>query len=348
MTLANTLVVSLICAFAIQCHAAEAPATELPSPTAQTSLPPLLPPVQDLPAWTLDSLNSAEWSDNLPEGQFPVYARLQVLLARKFSSPGAIDGRSGLNTTKALSAYQIMQGLSGNGKFDRQTWQALNQDNTTAAFIEYTLTARDIQQPYAKSIPNNYAEQAKMKGLYYTRITEMLAEKFHMDEIFLQQINPSAKFNQIGEKIIVANISNELPKDIYTLVAHKGTRQLFIFNAQNKIIAAFPATIGSDENPSPSGTHRIAVITFNPHYSYNPKNFIQADNFTSLLLPPGPNNPVGNIWIGLSRPSFGIHGTPNPALISKTASHGCIRLTNWDANNLSKIVRKGMTVRFLE
>lgn len=303
---------------------------------------------KEQPTWTLERLNSAEWSADLAQGQFPLYAKLQVLLSRNFSSSGAIDGRSGLNTTKAISAYQIMQGFSGDGQLDQDTWQRLTQNHTTPTFIEYSITRKDIQQPYAKSIPSNYAKQAKMKGLYYTRVTEMLAEKFHMDELFLQQINPHAQFDKIGEKIIVANISNTLPNGIHSIIAHKGTRQLFLFNQQNKMIAAFPATIGSDDNPSPSGTHRIAGITFNPQYSYNPKNFIQANNYTSLLLPAGPNNPVGNVWIGLSKPSFGIHGTPAPSLVSKTASHGCIRLTNWDATNLAKYVRTGMTVKFLE
>ena len=205
-----------------------------------------------------------------------------------------------------------------------------------------------MKGPYAQSIPVDYAEQSKMRGLYYTRVTEMLGEKFHMDELFLQKINSGATFNKVGEKIIVANVKNTLPKNIKMIIVHKGSKQLYLLDQQNKMIASFPATIGSEDNPSPSGTHVIGSIVPNPHYSYNPKNFIQGKNLKPLSLPPGPNNPVGNIWIGLSRPSFGIHGTPNPALISKTASHGCIRLTNWDANNLSKIVRKGMTVRFLE
>ena len=114
------------------------------------------------------------------------------------------------------------------------------------------------------------------------------------------------------------------------------------------MIAAFPATIGSSDTPSPKGTYQVKAIAPNPWYGYNPKNFVQGKNMKPLSLPPGPNNPVGNMWIALSKPSFGIHGTPNPSLISKTASHGCIRLTNWDANSLSKQVKKGVTVKFLE
>lgn len=298
--------------------------------------------------WSLDNLNKAEWSNDFEKGYFPVYAKLQVLLSRHYSSSGAIDGTLGLNTVKAISAFQIMKGLNGDGILNTNTWRLLNDNTTLPTFIEYTITAQDLKGPYAQSIPVDYAEQSKMRGLYYTRVTEMLGEKFHMDELFLQKINSGATFDKVGEKIIVANVQNTLPSNTKTIIAHKSSKQLYLFDQQNKMIASFPATIGSEDNPSPSGTHTISSIVPNPHYSYNPKNFIQGKNLKSLSLPPGPNNPVGNIWIGLSRPSFGIHGTPNPALISKTASHGCIRLTNWDANNLSKIVRKGMTVRFLE
>ena len=320
----------------------------------QKSLPPTTNNLNNLAllnqadTWSLDNLNKAEWSDNLEKGYLPVYAKLQVLLSRHYSSSGAIDGTWGLNTVKAISAFQIMKGLSGDGVLDANTWRLLNEVTTQPTFIEYTITAQDLKGPYVQSIPADYAEQSKMKGLYYTRVTEMLGEKFHMDELFLQKINSGASFNKVGEKIIVANVQNILPSNTKTIIAHKGSKQLYLLDQQNKMIASFPATIGSEDNPSPSGMHTISSIVSNPHYSYNPNNFIQGKNLKHLSLPPGPNNPVGSIWIGLSRPSFGIHGTPNPALISKTSSHGCIRLTNWDANNLSKIVRKGMTVKFLE
>lgn len=335
---------SSICIFSTYTLAAE-PQKSLPPTTNNLNNLALL---NQADTWSLDNLNKAEWSDNLEKGYLPVYAKLQVLLSRHYSSSGAIDGTWGLNTVKAISAFQIMKGLSGDGVLDANTWRLLNEVTTQPTFIEYTITAQDLKGPYVQSIPADYAEQSKMKGLYYTRVTEMLGEKFHMDELFLQKINSGASFNKVGEKIIVANVQNILPSNTKTIIAHKGSKQLYLLDQQNKMIASFPATIGSEDNPSPSGMHTISSIVSNPHYSYNPNNFIQGKNLKHLSLPPGPNNPVGSIWIGLSRPSFGIHGTPNPALISKTSSHGCIRLTNWDANNLSKIVRKGMTVKFLE
>lgn len=299
-------------------------------------------------AWTLDNLNNIQWYPNIGKGQFPVYARAQVMLNNNHASPGAIDGSSGKNTLKALASFQQMQGLPTTGELDQATWNALIATQNKPAFIEYSITEADLKGPYAKSIPSDYALQAKMPGLYYTRVTEMLGEKFHMDEAFLKQLNPKATFNKVGEKIIVTNIRNNLPENIHLIVAHKGAKQLYLFNDRNQMIGSFPATIGSSDTPSPTGTYKVVGATKNPYYSYSPSNFIQGKNLKPLTLPPGPNAPVGNVWIGLSKRSFGIHGTPNPSAISKTASHGCIRLTNWDANDLASKVKAGVTVKFIE
>ncbi|MDY6483468.1 L,D-transpeptidase family protein [Acinetobacter faecalis] len=300
-------------------------------------------------SWSLASLNNAQWSENIGRGQFPVYARAHVMLNNAHASPGAIDGSSGKNTLKAIASFQQMNGLKPTGTLTKETWDALiAKQGSKPAYVEYTITAADLKGPYAKSIPGDYALQAKMPGLYYTRVSEMLGEKFHMDENFLKKINPKATFNKVGEKIIVTSVRNQLPEDIHLIVAHKGAKQLYLFNSNNKMIASFPATIGSSDTPSPTGTYKVTGVAPNPWYSYSPSNFVQGKNLKPLSLPPGPNGPVGNIWIGLSKKSFGIHGTPNPSAISKTASHGCIRLTNWDANDLGKKVRSGVTVKFLE
>ncbi|NIE96815.1 L,D-transpeptidase [Acinetobacter sp. C26M] len=299
-------------------------------------------------SWTLDSMNNAEYPEALPKGQLPAYARAHVMLNNAHASPGAIDGSNGKNTLKAIASFQQMNGLTPTGQLTKETWDALVAKQTKPAYVEYTITDADLKGPYADSIPSDYALQAKMKGLYYTRVTEMLGEKFHMDENFLKKLNPTATFKKAGEKIIVANVRNDLPEDIHLIVAHKGARQLYLFNSRNQMIASFPATIGSTDTPSPTGTYKVVGVAKNPWYSYSPSNFVQGKNLKPLSLPPGPNAPVGNIWIGLSKKSFGIHGTPNPSLISKTASHGCIRLTNWDANDLGAKVRSGVTVKFLE
>ncbi|WHR58368.1 L,D-transpeptidase family protein [Acinetobacter haemolyticus] len=325
-----------------------APAREatLDTATTATKTPSQAP---EVPAsWTMDAINSAEWYEDMPRRQLPVYARAHVMLNNAHASPGAIDGSNGQNTLKAIASFQQMNGLTPTGQLTKETWDALVAKQTKPAYIEYTITEADLKGPYAESIPTDYALQAKMKGLYYTRVTEMLGEKFHMDERFLRQLNPRANFNKVGEKIVVANVRNDLPEDIHLIVAHKGAKQLYLFNSRNQMIASFPATIGSTSTPSPTGTYKVTGVAKNPWYSYSPSNFVQGKNLKPLSLPPGPNGPVGNIWIGLSKKSFGIHGTPNPSMISKNASHGCIRLTNWDANDLGNKVRAGVTVRFLE
>lgn len=299
-------------------------------------------------SWTLDNLNNATWTGDLGKGQFVEHAKIQVLLNRFHSSPGVIDGISGTNMIKAISAFQVMNNITASGEMNAQTWDALTQANNNDVFQTYTVTQQDIDGPYVSSIPSDYADQAKMKSLGYVRVTEMLAERFHMDENFLKKLNPEATFNKAGETLIVANPRQESATPVSLIIAHKGAKHVYAFDANNKMIAAFPATIGSTDTPSPKGTYQVKAIAPNPWYGYNPKNFVQGKNMKPLSLPPGPNNPVGNMWIALSKPSFGIHGTPNPSLISKTASHGCIRLTNWDANSLSKQVQKGVTVRFLE
>ena len=298
--------------------------------------------------WTLDNLNNATWSSDLGKGQFVEYAKIQVLLNRFHSSPGVIDGINGMNMIKAISSFQVMNNLTASGEMDAPTWTALTQATNNDVFQSYTITKQDIDGPYVSSIPSDYADQAKMKSLGYVRVTEMLAERFHMDENFLKQLNPEATFSKAGETLIVANPRQETTTPVSLIIAHKGAKHVYAFDANNKMIAAFPATIGSSDTPSPKGTYQVKAIAPNPWYGYNPKNFVQGKNMKPLSLPPGPNNPVGNMWIALSKPSFGIHGTPNPSLISKTASHGCIRLTNWDATTLSKQVQKGVTVKFLE
>lgn len=325
-----------------QADIGSAPTTAAPATTSASTAPAKA-------SWTLDGLNNASWYENIGKGQFPVYARAHVMLNNAHASPGAIDGTSGKNTLKALASFQQMNGIKPTGVLTQETWDALiARQGSKPAFVEYTITEDDLKGPYVKSIPGDYALQAKMKGLYYTSVTEMLGEKFHMDENFLKKLNPNANFNKAGQKLIVANVRNDLPEDIHLIVAHKGAKQLYLFNSRNQMIASFPASIGNTNTPSPTGTYKVTGVAPNPWYSYSPSNFIQGKNMKPLSLPPGPNGPVGNIWIGLSKKSFGIHGTPNPSMISKSYSHGCIRLTNWDANDLGRKVRSGVTVKFLE
>ncbi|MDO4222615.1 MAG: L,D-transpeptidase family protein [Acinetobacter sp.] len=298
--------------------------------------------------WTLEQINDATWSENIGTGQLPIFAKAQVMLNNAYAPAGAIDAASGQKTDKALRAFQVIYGLQKTGVLDQATWDKLvelNQNQPT--YVEYTITAEDVNKSqYVASIPADYGLKAKMKALAYTRVSEMLGEKFHMDETFLQRLNPHAKF-VAGEKIIVANVTNTLPEDITLIVAHKTAKQLYLFNSKNQMVGSFPATFGNDPKAL-VGEHTIVGVARNPWYSYSPSNFVQGNNLKPLSLPPGPNGPVGNIWIGLSKKSFGIHGTPDPSKISTNHSHGCIRLSNWDANNLGNYVQKGVSVRFVD
>jgi lipoprotein-anchoring transpeptidase ErfK/SrfK len=273
---------------------------------------------------------------------------LEVFLDRQGISPGAIDGRMGGNVTKAIYAYQQMTG------------QQLDPNNTDAILeelrnsggmpiVNYTITPADAAGPYVAEIPEDYAQKASLTSLAYTSTTEMLAEKFHMDEDYLKEINPGVDFTVPGSTIKVVDIGPPKTGEVARIIADKGRKQVFAYDAAGGLLAAYPASIGSTDTPSPSGTVTVERVAFNPGYTYNPKiNFKQGGNDKILDIPPGPNGPVGTVWMALSKPTYGIHGTPEPSKIGKSQSHGCVRLTNWDATELAKMVKPGVTVEFVE
>ncbi|BCH22765.1 L,D-transpeptidase family protein [Mesorhizobium sp. L-8-3] len=275
-------------------------------------------------------------------------AGLQVLLDRAGASPGVIDGRFGSNVDKAIVAYRALTGenlKSTDAEGIKRALAATGGD----PFTTYEITATDAAGPYVASVPNDYGEKAKLEQLSYTSVTEMLAERFHMDENYLKSLNPDANFNRPGTIIKVANVGANIAAPVARIVADKGRKQVRAYGADGKLVAAYPATIGSSDTPSPTGIHAVSRIAFNPEYTYNPKlNFKQGNNSRVLRIPPGPNGPVGSIWIALDKPTYGIHGTPDPSKIGKTESHGCVRLTNWDAQELAKIVKAGVPVEFVE
>jgi lipoprotein-anchoring transpeptidase ErfK/SrfK len=273
---------------------------------------------------------------------------LQVFLDRAGISPGAIDGHMGSNVTKAIYAYQEMTG------------ETLDPNNTDAILeqlrmsgglplVSYTITPADAAGPYVAQIPEDYAHKAALSSLSYTSTTEMLAERFHMDEGFLKEINPGVDFTVPGTIVKVVNPGEVKSGSVARIIADKGKKQIFAYDASGGLVAAYPASIGSTDTPSPSGTVTVERVAFNPGYTYNPKiNFQQGANDKILNIPPGPNGPVGTVWMALSKPTYGIHGTPEPSKIGRTQSHGCIRLTNWDATELAKMVKPGVTVEFVD
>ena len=274
-------------------------------------------------------------------------AALQVLLDRRGASPGVIDGRFGSNVDKALVMYREITGenlKSTDAEGIKKALAATGGD----PFTTYEITATDAAGPYVASVPADYGEKAKLEKLSYTSVAEMLAERFHMDEKYLIALNPGVNFDRPGTIVKVANSNAELKYEVGRIVADKARKQLRIYDTHNRLVASYPATIGSENTPSPVGTHTVERVAMNPEYTYNPKiNFKQGNNDRVLKIPPGPNGPVGSVWIALSKPTYGIHGTPDPEKIGKTYSNGCIRLTNWDAEELAKRVTKGVTVEFI-
>ncbi|MEQ8740962.1 MAG: L,D-transpeptidase [Hoeflea sp.] len=274
-------------------------------------------------------------------------ATLQVYLDRNGFSPGVIDGRMGSNVRKALDAWRE---ATGERLDPADTDLVLSRLATRGlAFTTYTITAEDAAGPFIASVPTDYAEKARLDRLSFTSTREMLAERFHMDEDYLQELNPEVDFNRPGVQIKVVDTGPKKSGTVTRIVADKGRKQIRGYDASGKLLAAYPATIGSSSTPSPTGEVIIERIARNPGYTYNPKiNFKQGDNDKILQVPPGPNGPVGSIWIALSKPTYGIHGTPEPSKIGKTSSNGCVRLTNWDAEELAGLVAPGVTVSFVE
>ncbi|MDO9414599.1 L,D-transpeptidase family protein [Pararhizobium sp.] len=320
-----------------------------------------LPDANDMPAIEGDDFASIDPNETAPSTKQVLppaqtvtkkssgeIVALQVYLDREGFSPGVIDGKMGSNVTKSIEAWQLSTG---------QTLDPNNTDDILERLrlsgglpiTSYTITAADAAGPYVASIPEDYAHKAMLPALSYTSTTENLAERFHMDETYLKELNPGADFTIPGTIIKVINPGENRTGSVARIVADKARKQVFAYDAAGKLIAAYPATIGSSDTPSPSGIVSVERIALNPGYTYNPKiNFKQGTNDKVLTLQPGPNGPVGTVWIALSKPTYGIHGTPEPSKIGKTQSHGCIRLTNWDATELAKMVTKGVTVEFVD
>ena len=275
-------------------------------------------------------------------------AALQILLDRAGASPGVIDGRFGSNVDKALIAYREITGTNLKSTDTEAIKEALAASGGDP-FASYTITPEDVAGPYVASIPEDYGQKAQLERMSYTSVTEAIAERFHMDENYLKALNPGINFNRPGSIVKVANFGRLVATPVARILADKHRKQVFAYDARGELVAAYPATIGSTDTPSPSGTHAVTRIAFDPNYTYNPNlNFKQGENNKILTIPPGPNGPVGSIWIALDKPTYGIHGTPEPSKIGKTESHGCIRLTNWDAAELARLVKPGVTVEFAD
>jgi lipoprotein-anchoring transpeptidase ErfK/SrfK len=277
---------------------------------------------------------------------------LQAALDRAGFSPGEIDGRPGAVTKRALAAFQKEHRLTPTGEMDGKSWAALGvkPGNPEKTITQYSIAAED-EGPFTPEIPEDMEAKAELPALGYTGVVEALGERFHVAPALLKALNPDAKF-AAGETIAVPQVSTLPPAatsaitDV-TVSVSKSAEALTARDAENKIILFAPVTVGSEHDPLPIGRWKVTGVQRNPVFSYNPDLFWDADpSQTKAKIPAGPNNPVGVVWIDLDKPHYGIHGTPEPGKIGYRESHGCVRLTNWDALKLAALVKPGTEVIF--
>lgn len=303
-----------------------------------------------------ESLNGEPVLPIPSDGAGPTVLRVQWMLDRVRFSPGIIDGRWGKNTEKAVYWLQEELGMEPTGKVDRALWDLLAQQaGTEGAVHHYQVTQDDVGGPFV-TIPEEYADQAELDCLCYESAEELISEKFHVDPELLAQLNPDVDLGNLtaGQSLWVPNVevmeeNMETPDEVDRIVISKGGFYLHALDENGDIVYHFPSTLGSEYDPSPDGKLEIESHAYEPGFHYQPELFSEVpDTDEDHMLPGGPNSPVGMVWLDLSEPHYGIHGTAEPATIGYTTSHGCVRLTNWDAIFLANRVPDGATVEFRE
>ena len=269
---------------------------------------------------------------------------LQVTLDDAGFSPGRIDGSWGKLSRQALAAWQQAHDLPATGEFDPAT--AANFPARGATYATVTNATGDLMT----AIPEDWLERSKLKTMGFATVWEMLAERAHTSEELIKALNPEPPHDP-G----TVTLPNHAPVKIskaHRLRVNLSAQTIAAFDEAGKLLALFPCSIAADQEKRPVGQLTVQSIAFNPDYTFDPANFPELDekqkSYGKLRIPPGPNNPVGTSWIGLSRPGYGIHGTPHPEQIGRTFSHGCFRLANWNADRLAQMVSLGTPVEVVE
>lgn len=318
----------------------QAPAAAASTPAGATG--PLSVQAIEAAAWqTQEAAAAAATTPPRPE-----IVRAQILLDRARFSPGAIDGLGGENTRQAIAAYEEANGLPSDGELDARVFARLTQ-TAAPVLTRYVITAADVAGPF-RPVPTSLEDQATLPALNYASAFEGLAEKFHVTEALLSALNPEANFERIGATIVVPALSSAPLPAVTRIVVDKGESALRAYSEDGTLLAFYPATIGSSARPAPSGRLTVVGVANDPDYTYDPERVSYDRGDRKLVVAAGPNNPVGSVWIELSRDTYGIHGTPEPSKIARTASSGCVRLTNWSAEQLAASVRPGVEVIFSE
>ena len=283
----------------------------------------------------------------LPQNLFEV----QLALARAGISSGSFDGVMGSQTRGAIRAFQLREGLAETGTADAETKSRLLL--VAPPLTNYVVSSNDLAR--LQPLTTTWLGKSQQSALDYENILELVAERGHAHPALIKRLNPSVDWTNLaaGVELRIPHVTYPPPraKAAFVLI-HLAGKTLQAFDANTNLIAHFPCSIASRVEKRPVGELAVVVVAPNPNYTFDPEVFPESPEARQLgrklILPPGPNNPVGVAWIGLDRPGYGIHGTPAPEQVGRTESHGCFRLANWNAEYLLKLVAPGTPIKVVE